>query len=392
MDVKTWPTFPSGYYFEDGRYQQELNKIWYKNWLYLCRADAIAKPKQYHTFTIGNQNIIILRDENGEAQAFYNTCRHRGSILCTEATGELETRSLICPYHQWSYSLQGELKGVPFIGSPDKLGQGDLSLYSIAVREWGGCIFVNLAGENASSFADHFDPHIDALNNWPLEEIGVGYTFEVELACNWKIFWENFQECYHCPGIHPELCDMVPLYKRAVSGRAAARELAKLEDKAVDIPKVGIRDGAATWSMDGEIHGRPFHNLSEEEKHIGYKYLIGLPNWFIAAHPDYIRLVSLFPTGPESMRLKSEWLFPQETLEHPDFDLMNVVDFGKLVLEQDGAVCELNQRGLRSIRHESGLLIPQEEDVHAFLQWVRGQMGEPLGEAIGNEPAGWEDY
>ena len=390
--VKTWTTFPSIYYYDSARYEQELEKIWYQNWLYLCRAEVLNQPKTFHTFTIGNQNIIVLRDENGEIQAFHNTCRHRGSILCTQASGTLKTRSLVCPYHQWSYSLQGELKGVPFIGSPDKLGQGNILLYAVGVREWGGCIFVNLAGETAVPFADSFDPHINTLDNWPLADIAVGYTSEVDLHCNWKIFWENFQECYHCPGIHPELCDMVPLYKQAVSGRAAARELAALGNEAVETPKIGLREGAATWSMDGEIHGQAFHNLTEEEKRIGYKYLVGLPNWFMAAHPDYIRLVSLFPTGPETMRLKSEWLFPEATLSHPDFDMMNVVDFGKLVLEQDGAVCELNQRGLQAWPHQQGILMPQEEDVYAFLQWVRAQMGEPLGEAIGDEPQGWEDY
>jgi Rieske 2Fe-2S family protein len=185
---------------------------------------------------------------------------------------------------------------------------------------------------------------------------------------------------------------MVPLYKRAVSGRAAARKLAALSEEQGEIPKVGTKEGADTWSMDGKIHGQPFHNLTEEEKSIGYKYLVGLPNWFMAAHPDYIRLVSLLPLAAEKMLLKAEWLFPESTLSHREFDLMNVVDFGKLVLEQDGEVCELNQQGLRSNRHKQGMLMPQEEDVYQFLQWVRREMGEPLGAAIADEPEGWEDY
>ena len=390
--VKTWPTFPSGHYYTAERYDQELAQIWYKQWLHVCRATELATPKAYKTVQIGTQNIIVLRDENGEVQAFHNTCRHRGSTLCTEKQGRLTHNRLVCPYHQWSYSLQGELKGVPFIGSPQKLGQTDLSLYKVGVREWGGSIFLNLSANDDDSFRASFDPHIDSLNNWPLEEIEVGYSLTLDLACNWKVFWENFQECYHCPGIHPELCDLVPLYKRAVSGRAAARALAKHDTATGEIPPAGIKPDAATWSMDGKIHGEPFHHLSEEEKQMGYKYLVGLPNWFMAAHPDYIRLVSLIPTGPETTRLTAEWLFPQTTLDHPDFDLNNVVDFGRLVLEQDGEVCELNQRGLRSNRHQQGLLMPQEEDVHQFLQWVREQMGDPLGAAIDDEPEGWQAF
>ena len=373
--VETYPTFPSHYYFDAERYSAELEQIWYKNWVYVCRADRVSEPKVYRTFEIGSQSIIVLRDEHGELQAFHNTCRHRGSTLCVESQGSFETKSIVCPYHQWSYSLQGKLKGVPFIGSPEKLGKGEIKLYGVAVQEWGGCVFINLA-EEPQPFEEALANELAILRNWPLDALSVGHVFEKTLDCNWKIFWENFQECYHCPGIHPELCDMVPLYTRAVTGSPYILDLQPKNNPNRPPLEPKLKDGAQTWSMNGQITGEAFHTLTEEEKRIGYSYFISLPNMFMAAHPDYILLVSLYPAGPETMLLRAEWLFPAATLEHPDFDLKNVTDFGTLVLEQDGSVCELNQKGLHSNRHQIGMLVPHELDVHLFLEWVRNQMTE----------------
>jgi Rieske 2Fe-2S family protein len=162
-------------------------------------------------------------------------------------------------------------------------------------------------------------------------------------------------------------------------GRAAAQEIIESGGDLALIDQARLRDGAETLSMDGKIHGAVFHQLSEEERMMGYRYLVSLPNMFMAAHPDYVRLVSMFPLGPERMMLRAEWLFPDETLTHPEFDLDNVVQFGKLVMEQDGAISEVNHAGLRTGRLDKGTLLPQEAYVHLFLQWVRGEMGELEG-------------
>ncbi|MCB8959544.1 MAG: aromatic ring-hydroxylating dioxygenase subunit alpha [Ardenticatenales bacterium] len=375
MQVVTWPTFPSHFYYDPARYELELNQIWYRHWIYVGRASSLAGPRSFRTLTIGDENVILLRDASGQFQAFYNVCRHRGALLCPAESGQLETRSLVCPYHAWSYGLDGKLQGVPFVGSPAKLPAGDRDLFPVACREWAGNLFISLADE-PPPFEAAFEPDLHTLDNWPLADLEVGHSLELELACNWKIFWENFQECYHCPGVHPELCDMVPLYKRAVSDDTTAHALAELGNDTSNLPPMGLREGASTWSMDGQIHGDAFHNLSEEERAIGYKYLVCLPTMFVAAHPDYIRIVSVWPLGPEKTRLSAEWLFPSETLAHPEFDLQNVIQFGQLVLEQDGAVCELNQRGLRARKFQQGELMPHEYDVLQFLDWVKKEMGE----------------
>ena len=117
LSPQTWATLPSHDYFDSTRYQQELEQIWCQNWIYVCRGEVLKATGAFRTFEIGSQNIVILRDEDGQLQAFHNTCRHRGSILCTEREGQIKSRRIVCPYHQWSYSFQGKLRGIPFIGT-----------------------------------------------------------------------------------------------------------------------------------------------------------------------------------------------------------------------------------------------------------------------------------
>ncbi len=373
--TEPWVTLPSYHYFDEARYQQELETIWYRNWLYVCRSEKLKEPRAFHTFEIGSQNIIVLRDDDGELQAFHNTCRHRGSRLCLEQEGTLSSRRIVCPYHQWTYSLQGKLAGIPLVGSAASFSDQNLSLYQVAVREWGGSVFVNLA-DDVPAFDEATDPPMSEFVNWPLDQLVVGHTWRKTIKCNWKIFWENFQECYHCPGIHPELCEMVPLYKR---GLTATEEVLNLQNEGIykgPFIEARLRDDAETWSMDGQIHGGRFEDLSPEDLAAGYKFLQMLPTMYMVAHADYVRLVSLSPLGPETTQLTAEWLFLPETLQNPDFDLKNVTEFATLVMSQDGEVCELNQLGLHSIRHHQGVLVPHEYDVHEFLQWVRSQMKE----------------
>lgn len=374
VNGNTGPTLPSHCYFDSAQYQLELTRIWYRNWLHVGRADVIAQPRSYMTYAIGTQNILLVRDDGGSIRAFHNTCRHRGSIICTGTSGVLPSHRIVCPYHRWGYSLQGELVSVPFLGAAEKVCGQPLALYPVSVREWGGSVFINLDEAPAQPFESIMDPHIDTLKNWPLATLKVGHTHRAELRCNWKIFWENFLECYHCPGIHPELCEMVPVYRRGVSTAGEAHNIAEYsgshDPKATD----GIRANAETWSMDGRIHGARFTGLTAEELAVGYTFLMAWPTMYAVAHPDYVRIVSFRPLGPETLELKAEWLFPAETLADPAFKLRNVTDFATMVMEQDGRVSELNQAGLRAISHRHGYLVPQEQDISRFHGWVHQQL------------------
>ncbi|MEZ5773870.1 MAG: aromatic ring-hydroxylating dioxygenase subunit alpha [Hyphomicrobiaceae bacterium] len=374
-------SLPASTYYDPERFERELKALWYRNWIYVCRASEIAEPRSYVTDTIGTQPVLLVRGEDGVIRGFFNTCRHRGSVLCTEHKGTLKGRLIVCPYHAWSFDLEGALRRSPTLRAPDGFERADHGLLPIAVHEWRGFVFVNLAGAEATDFMKSFRREPTALDNWPLEDLVVGHRFEKEVACNWKIFWENYSECLHCPGVHPELCDLVPIYSRAIMDEkddpdwAAHRQAG---DPALAGPRYegGLKTGAETWAMDGRAHGVALQGLSEADKAAGMTFVTLLPSFFAVGHVDYARAVSLRPLGPERTLLTAEWLFMKETLADPQFDMANVVEFAKIVLGQDAMACELNQKGLRAEAFKNGVLFPEEYYVHQVQEWVRRGMGE----------------
>ncbi|HTV68449.1 MAG TPA: aromatic ring-hydroxylating dioxygenase subunit alpha [Rhizobiaceae bacterium] len=365
------PTLPAEAYVSTEAFQADLDTIWYRNWLMVCRASELAEPLSFRVFEIGTQQVLVVRDETGQLRAFHNTCRHRGSQLCQESEGRLKARLLTCPYHAWSYSLRGDLVRVPSKSLPEGFDKAEYPLYRVALSEWRGFVFVNLKENPDDTAAETFDPASLDLTNWPLENLVSGHVFKKVMTCNWKIFWENFNECLHCPGVHKSLSHLVPIYGRGLMARHDDPEWERHADN--DSPEFsgGLRNGAETWSADGHIHGLPFSGLSEADLASGQTYATHLPSMFIVGHADYVRTVRLKPLGPDETELTAEWLFLPEQMAAPGFDLDNIISFGLQVLQEDAAICEVNQRGLRSQRHATGVLMPEEYDLHRFHDWVR---------------------
>jgi Rieske 2Fe-2S family protein len=366
------PTLPSAAYWGEEDYRRDLAAIWYRNWVLACRESDLPQPLSYRVVTIGTQQVLLLRDENGDIRAFHNTCRHRGSQLCRETEGRLKARLLTCPYHAWSYSLRGDLVRVPSRSLPAGFDKADYPLYPVALSIWRGFVFLNLSEDPVGSAFEAFDRDSVDLSNWPLETLVTGHTFTKVMECNWKIFWENFNECLHCPGVHKHLSALVPIYGRGLMARHDDPEWAIHADN--DSPQFagGLRAGAESWSSDGRALAHSFPGLTEAERQAGQTYAMSLPSMFIVGHVDYVRTVRLVPLGPDRTELTAEWLFPPEALaDDPDLD--NVVSFGKVVLEEDAAICEINQRGLHAHPHLSGVLMPEEYDLHRFHEWVRDQ-------------------
>ncbi|MBX9456276.1 MAG: aromatic ring-hydroxylating dioxygenase subunit alpha [Rhizobium sp.] len=361
------PSLPALAYYDPDWFAEERQKIWAGHWIYAGRVNDLP-PMTMRRVEIAGQNLIVVRDREGAITVFHNTCRHRGSELCTEPEKALTSKLISCPYHQWSYGLDGRLVRTPFVSITPDFRKEDFSLYGVSVRLWNGFIFLCLA-DDPPPFDLAPDLGVDVIDNWPMDSLITGHTLVKHLDCNWKIFWENYNECLHCPGIHPELSATVPVYSK---GYMAANEAPGWTPEQGAGPS--LRQGATTWSMDGRACGPEFPNLTSAEREAGQLFVTMLPTMFIVAHVDYVRTVSLRPLGPEKTELRAEWLFSPETLAQPDFDLGNVVDFATLVMTQDGMACEMNQRGLRSAKFTQGVLTPQEFDVHRFHEWIRRRM------------------
>jgi Rieske 2Fe-2S family protein len=369
-------SLPAQWYFDPAHHALELQRIWYRNWIYLCRADSIAEPGSFRTFTLGTQPLLVLRDEQGALRAFYNTCRHRGAMLCSAPAGRLSGSSLTCPYHAWRYRLSGELIRIPSAGRPHYVPIEQIALYTVAVREWRGFVYVNLAG-GQPGVAENFNANTETVANWPLEELVVGHRLLKRLRCNWKIFWENYNECLHCPTIHPALSSLVPIYRRGIMEQRDDPDWRAHAADSDPARRGGLRAGAASWTRDGRALAHQFPHLTDEERRVGYHFVTHLPSHYLVAHVDYVRSSRLLPLGPEEMEIEVEWLFPRATLEDPQVDIRDVCEFSAEVLAEDSAACELNQRGLRSAAHTHGMLMPEEYDLFRLHQWLRAQLREP---------------
>jgi Rieske 2Fe-2S family protein len=306
-------------------------------------------------------------------RGFHNTCRHRGAALCREPTGVMRTGAIVCPYHAWVYNLQGDLLRTSSKSDPSGFDVADFPLYQIGVREWKGFIFIALT-DTPPPFEKTFDLPLNRFDAWPLEELIVGHVLLKTLDSNWKIFWENYNECLHCPSVHPQLSKLVPIYGR---GLLEERDDPKWGAHAADEDpkfKGGLRAGAETWSLNGRTTGRPFPDLSAEDRKAGHLYMTALPSVFLVGHIDYVRVVRLRPLGPEKTELRVEYLFSRETLADPQFELRNIVEFTDRVMTEDAEVCELNQRGLKAGPHVRGVVMPEEYVVRQFHDWVRAEL------------------
>ena len=364
-------TLPSVFYYDHDHHERELRKIWYRQWLLVGRSDGLAVVGDYQVVEVGDQSIIITRDGSHRLRAFHNTCRHRGSVLCQQSRGNFRAKRIVCPYHAWTYSLEGQLTATPWRLEGGGFDTARYPLYNVAVGEWAGFTFINL-DENAAPFDDRTLAGTPALlANWNLGETVTVHSMTLDLECNWKAFWDNFNECLHCPIVHPELCRIVPQFREGLATGNVTRN-----DGDTSSPLI---EGAVTWSVGGTTDLPWFDGLTEREQRAGATFGVFPPSGYVVVHVDYARLVHMLPIGPERTRLEVSWLVPPRTVEHPGFSVEKLIELAETVVREDGRASEINQKGLRSNRHKAGVLVPQEIFVREFHDWVREQLDDANG-------------
>ena len=377
VNEKIERSIPSYYYFDPDHYKRELEAIWYRRWLMICRAEDIPAPRDYCVFTVGQQNVVVTRDLRGKLRAFHNTCRHRGSILCTANQGRFDGGSIVCPYHAWTYSLEGDLIATPHQLESADFDMADYSLYDVAIGEWGGFVFINLAGRDAEPLEAALGGIPERHRNFHVDRLRLGHREVIDVEANWKLLFENFAECFHCPQVHPELCSVVPLYGRGLNEGEDLVEWQESGGESLTLV-LQLAEGAVTFTMDGTTGGRPmFRDTTEEERADPYTGGIVRPNLFINTHPDFIHTHRMLPTGPTSVQMTYEWFFEPETLAMDNFNAKQAYELWDITNRQDARNCEWQQAGLFSNRHEYSVFVPQERGPFNFNQWVLRELGEP---------------
>jgi Rieske 2Fe-2S family protein len=327
----------------------------FADWICIGRSSELPQPRMAKAFSVGESGVLISRDADGALHAFENVCRHRGHELlqCGETSGQ--SQNITCPYHAWVYKHDGSMLGAPGFKQYKNFDRSEFGLLSLPVREWRGWLFVNPSG-----LEPDFDAHIgeldEVLDHYDAETLITAETHEYEVAANWKVVIENYQECYHCAMIHPDLVKVSPPY----SG-----ENIELAGNWVG-GNMRIAEDAVTMSFTGASQGNSFARLDEEEQRT-VMYIAVMPNLLISLHPDYIMTHLLTPLSPDVTRIRCSWAFSPETMAHPDFDPAYAVEFWDLTNRQDWAACESVQRGIKAPGFVPGPLAPTEDGVYHFV-------------------------
>lgn len=348
-------TLPAAAYRDSDVLAWEQTRLYEGSWVCLGRAAGLATPGDQRASVAGRTGVLLARAGDGTLGAFANLCRHRGHELL--ACGEQAHRNVIqCPYHAWSYELDGNLRIAPRFDDVPNFDPARLALFPLRVHEWGGFVFVNVSGD-AVAFDEHLGDLDGLLAPYELDRLEPAATHHYDLTANWKLVHENYHECYHCPRIHPELCAVTaPMSGDNARGQRGDWVGGTLE----------LREHASTMSFGGTAVGRPFVGLDGRRRR-EVMYVSLLPDLLISAHPDYVMTHRLMPQAIGRTTVECQWLFPPEVAAAPGFDPSGAVGLWDVTNRQDWAAVESVQRGISSALYQPGLLARQEDAVYEFI-------------------------
>ncbi len=338
-------------------------------WMCVGHSEDVAHVGDQRAESVGRAGVFLVRGEDERLRGFANACRHRGHELLPCG----ETRNLpivVCPYHSWSYRLDGTLRHAPRFDAWDTFVPEDNGLVELPTEEWHGLVFVDASGR-APSLAEHFAGLEALVAAHEPERLRGAAQHEYVVDANWKIIIENYQECYHCAVIHPELCRVSP---------PRSGENYRVDDGGAWVGGwMALHDEAETMSLGGKSGGTVLRGLEARARR-EVVYLVLFPNVLLSLHPDYVMTHLLTPLAPDRTRVRCSWSFSPEDLGRPEFDPAYAVDFWDVTNRQDWSACASVQRGVTSEHWVPGQLAPDEDGVYQFVTMVaRGYQGLALG-------------
>ena len=362
-------TTPPGYlYTDEGILRQELETFYNRSWLNVGREEQIPDAGDFFTRAIGDESVIVLRGTDGKVRAFYNVCRHRGTRLIEEAEGK-KLRSVVCPYHAWTYSTEGALVGAPHTDELADFRKEDYGLHPVRLESWGGFLWANL-DTDAPTMRKELGRFLEKFDRFRLADLRLVSRKTYTVEANWKILVQNYQECYHCAPIHPELNRITPylsgeVHDYFVDGEQRTPFSGGYMEFAKDYQSM-------TWT--GYTDRPALRGMTEEDLRRIYYYVV-FPNLFFSLHPDFLMIHRTWPLAPSRSTIECEFYFDAEAIARPDFDPKDAIELWDLINGQDWAVCERTQKGMRSRAWKGGRYSEQEPQVHDFDAYVMDHLG-----------------
>jgi Rieske 2Fe-2S family protein len=338
-------SLPQKYFVSPELFAEEQKKIFSNDWLLVGHQSQIAKAGDYFVIEVAGESLIVIRDSKSEIRAFYNVCRHRGTRLKEDACGHAS--AIQCPYHAWTYGLDGRLIGAPHMDEVPRFDKADYSLHRVNVGLWEGFIFANLVAKQDGSLSvdDWFAPLAGKFSHWNMSILQPAKRIAYDVRANWKLMFENYSECYHCPGVHPQLQKVSP-YDSA-------------ENDLREGPFLGgfmkINPGKSL-TMSGNACALEIDHEHEHEKESRQRvlYYSIFPNTLLSLHPEYVMVHQLWPQSPERTLIVCDWLFHPDAFDQKDFKPEDAIEFWNMTNKQDWHVCELSQQGIASRAYQPG--------------------------------------
>jgi phenylpropionate dioxygenase-like ring-hydroxylating dioxygenase large terminal subunit len=368
LDASACEFLPHEAYNSPGFHDFELGAIWHKEWIAVGRAEELPRVGDYFSVTVGREPVLVVRATDSEIVAMSPICRHRG-MLVAEGSGHCRG-AFVCPYHGWSYDLQGKLRGAPQMAGRPDFDRSRYWLPRLRVELWQGMVFINF-----DAHAAPLAPRLESLNplvkDWRLADLrgeflrDPNYRMQFEHNWNWKVYSEGQSECYHCDKLH----GTTPIM-RAMDFNSMRMEV---DDAEAGVWAFGLRSKTPDPTINQ--HGRaifpPIPGLSENQRYMTYAITIA-PNVFIALMADSVIILNWMPLGPQSMKVKRHRLYPQSTLDRPEFDQVHRDETAatREFVGQDEYAFERVQTGLNSGFAPRGPISPKEPVLVGFNQWL----------------------
>lgn len=344
-------TLDASWYLDGGVFDRERERIFARSWICVAHACDLQEPGSFVTATVAGESLIVTRDPSPRVRAFYNVCRHRGTRMCETERGVFKG-SIQCPYHAWTYGLDGALLAARNMDGAAGFDKREYPLKEAAAQMFEGFVFVSL--EPAQPFDAAFAPLVQRLGAWNASALRRGARIEYDVRCNWKLIFQNYSECYHCPVIHPQL-------ERLSASDSGRNDLS-------EGPFLGgyseLREGRATLA-NGARSRSALPEVTGADLSRVYYYTI-FPSLLLSLHPDYVMAHYVQPLTPDRTRIVCEWFFDAKEMEKPCFDSRDAVEFWDVTNRQDWHVSELTQLGLASRAYSPGPYSAQEGLLHAF--------------------------
>ena len=345
-------TLPGDYFTSDEMFDRERQRLFHGGWYCVGRREQLSEAGDYFQETVVGEQLLVTLNQDEQLRAFYNVCRHRGTRLANEPSGRFRNCRIMCPYHRWTYDCDGRLLTAPAMDRQPDFDSEDWPLREVAIGEWAGFLFVNLA-EQPVPIQESFGPFWNRLEAWRGAELRIAHREEYELATNWKLVFQNFSECYHCLSVHPGLNDLSPV--------------TSCENDFTEGPFLGgpMQLVKGSMTMSGEMCAPPIRTLDDIDRRRVYYYTL-LPSLLLAPHPDFLVAWRIQPRAPDSTRIECYWLFEPETMREPGFDPSGAVQFWDQTNRQDWQICQSSYEGIRSRAYMPGPWSPDESVPRAF--------------------------